>query len=376
MDKFVSISVNQGDAFFLERNNVKMLIDGGRSRNGFPKQFERIIGNEKLDVIVCTHADADHINGLLGYFDCGLQCNEVWLPGRWTSRLKDLLLNPGSFIEELASEIMSVDLSNNVNLENIIDNDNLKDSYESEEEVDDGEGFNMLYEAIEKSIGRIDSLYCYGLFSPLWIVVYEPEKYKMLIESIDVVNKIRELAMLAYHSGARIRWFEYHPFQAASGGEAYLEPVNSREIFKVSRYMSALNFLSLSKANKESLVFYSPGNDRSKGVLFSADSDYSFKQELPNVGDGCIVTSPHHGSESNEHAYSRLINDFNVTDETVFVRSDGRFKKRPGDTYKLMIGNKICTLCRHPEAERQNVILTASAKGWEKDKALSWCYCI
>ena len=65
MDKFISIGVNQGDTFYLERGDKKILVDGGRSTLGFPLQFERTTGTKEVDVIVCTHADADHINGLI-----------------------------------------------------------------------------------------------------------------------------------------------------------------------------------------------------------------------------------------------------------------------------------------------------------------------
>ena len=77
MDKFISINVNQGDAFYLKRAGVRILIDGGRSRCGFKKQFERTINASTLDVVACTHADADHINGLLDFFELGSQSREV-----------------------------------------------------------------------------------------------------------------------------------------------------------------------------------------------------------------------------------------------------------------------------------------------------------
>ena len=67
MDKFISIGVRQGDAFYLERGGKKLLVDGGRSRRGFAEQFERTVGATSVDVLVCTHADADHVNGLIGF---------------------------------------------------------------------------------------------------------------------------------------------------------------------------------------------------------------------------------------------------------------------------------------------------------------------
>ena len=72
MDRFIAIGVSRGDAFFL--NEVrKKLVDGDVNKLGFAQQFSRTTSAGSVDVIVCTHTDADHINGLLGYFEkCSL----------------------------------------------------------------------------------------------------------------------------------------------------------------------------------------------------------------------------------------------------------------------------------------------------------------
>lgn len=109
---------------------------------------------------------------------------------------------------------------------------------------------------------------------------------------------------------------------------------------QVSMYRDALMYLSLSKANRECLVFYSPTPDNSCDVLFSADSDFSFYQKLPNIGNGSIITTPHHGSEHNKNAYITLKNQSLITRKSIFVRSDGRFKSRPGKSYKSLGAKK------------------------------------
>ncbi|HHW41582.1 MAG TPA: MBL fold metallo-hydrolase [Syntrophomonadaceae bacterium] len=98
---FIAIGVGQGDAFFLDNASTTILIDGGRSTQGFPAQFQKVTERESVDILVCTHNDADHANGILGFLQSGLTCNEVWLPGSWTDRLEDILLHPSKFIEEL-----------------------------------------------------------------------------------------------------------------------------------------------------------------------------------------------------------------------------------------------------------------------------------
>lgn len=379
LDKFISINVNQGDAFYLERSGVKILVDGGKARLGFPRQFESTIGEKLLDVVVCTHADADHINGLLGFFEAGLKAEEVWLPGKWTSRLRELLINPEGFLVELINQVIEIDTLEISSLEELSEKEESSQierkniGYEEASiEID------QIYQAMEESSDRssVFNLSIWPFNPTFWFDYLSPTQHQLLVDAIDTANKIRELAVLAYHSGAKIRWFEFDSFSTASGGESFLRPVNSQEIFRVSRRLSALEYLSISKSNRESLVFHSPASDRSSSILFSADSDFSFHYQLPNLEDNSIITAPHHGSEHNRNAYSRLNSAGLITKQTIFVRSDGKFSKRPGNVYILGKSKKICTLCRHPNAQSQDVTFTSSSSGWRKKKGLSWCHCI
>jgi hypothetical protein len=103
--RFIAIRVGQGDAFFIERTDKLALVDGGRSRVGFATQFKKVTGLEYVDILVCTHNDADHALGLLGFLECGFTAREVWLPASWTDRLDDLLLHPSEFLGELIGNI-------------------------------------------------------------------------------------------------------------------------------------------------------------------------------------------------------------------------------------------------------------------------------
>jgi len=103
--RFIAIAVGRGDAFFFERDGKTALIDGGGSERGFATQFRNTTGVEGVDVLVCTHNDADHSLGLLGFLECGLTAREVWLPSSWLDRLDDLLLRPREFFGELIRDI-------------------------------------------------------------------------------------------------------------------------------------------------------------------------------------------------------------------------------------------------------------------------------
>jgi len=99
--RFVAIPVGQGDGFFYEDDDTSILVDGGRSVRAIATQFQTALSRTKVDIVICTHNDADHANGVLGLLASGIQCQEVWLPGRWTERLNDLLSNPYEFSHEL-----------------------------------------------------------------------------------------------------------------------------------------------------------------------------------------------------------------------------------------------------------------------------------
>lgn len=61
------IDVGQGDSILIESPNGKtMLVDGGVKGAG-PQvvSYLREIGVSKLDIVVATHPDADHIGGLI-----------------------------------------------------------------------------------------------------------------------------------------------------------------------------------------------------------------------------------------------------------------------------------------------------------------------
>ena len=54
----------------------------------------------------CTHADADHVEGLIGLLKSSLvPVREVWLPGLWSSRLADLCREQAAFLRELHRDV-------------------------------------------------------------------------------------------------------------------------------------------------------------------------------------------------------------------------------------------------------------------------------
>src|ERR1044071_3777100 len=116
MARFIALPVTQGDAFYLERQNLSVLVDGGRNRSSFGAMFQAITRKNHVDIVICTHNDADHTEGTIGYLQVGLGCKEVWLPGRWLSVLPDVLR---PFVEVFVELVNNV--SNTVETVNILE---------------------------------------------------------------------------------------------------------------------------------------------------------------------------------------------------------------------------------------------------------------
>lgn len=372
-DRFVVIDVAVGDAFFLQKGEQTFLVDGGQNREALPQLFEAATGRKSVDILVCTHNDADHANGVLGFLESHLTCSEVWLPGSWTSRLRDLLKDPGKFVTELATEVDALEILNEgpgISLETLpnFDTDSI-----DQRRIDQQQGS---IEELEQVIG--DSLVGDGDYDPLesinppWLIwewifnsrsVITAEKTKLFLEAIKAAKRIRDIAVAAYNRGIQIRWFEFDSSQGPSKGNALLQTVNARQIIRMAPRYDALFFLYLTKVNRECLVLYSPPTEGSPSVLFCGDSNLDFRQTLP-LGENMLITAPHHGSESNAQAYTRLANELAGISNATWVRSDSNSKKRPGNSYLSMRGSRYCTLCRGSHLQKARIRFVARGSNW------------
>lgn len=376
--RFIALPVGQGDGFFYQNDDGSVLIDGGKSVRAITSQLQTATSCSALDVLVCTHNDADHANGVLGVLESGIPCREVWLPGRWTERLEDMLEKPHDFSHELYknwresraryAEVRTLDeLGDILSLE-----DRREDSEPRERNFDQsGDAFLRPLEKAANYDGPFLFEEYIFEFGPYPWIPYGPRGGKLLFDAVEAASRIRSIALAAFHAGASIRWFE---FGAATGSptNSILSPLNCREILRTRRVPpGALEFLALSKANRESLVFAVPSTYGVPGVVFSADSDFAFSFNLP-VGD-YLVTAPHHGSESNANAYNRL---GSVLERSKLVRSDGRSRSRPGSSFLSMpCDRRFCTLCRGADSPKQTLEFHGTSSGWAPAANVRACKC-
>lgn len=206
--------------------------------------------------------------------------------------------------------------------------------------------------------------------------------HKLLVSVIDAASRIREAAILAFHKGITVRWFEHDPTDPKGGLSRVLEPVNSREVFAMRQYGgSMVEYISLSVTNRESLVFWAPPTDKMPGVLFNADSDLA-DVNLKFSTENSLATAPHHGSESNANVYNIVEQNIPTgsSESVTWVRSDGQYSKRPGNAYLTKTGRRFCTLCRAGTASfpkpKQTVRLFTLKGRWVRHKDCAPCVCL
>jgi len=385
-DKFIAIDVTCGDAFYLQRNGINILVDGGKNKKDFPNLLKSRVGDIDLDIIVCTHCDSDHVHGLLGYFVSGGKSKETWLPGSWSHRLDDLIYAPEEFAKELYHDINIYfeenDATNSITLQeigNIMSNNKSENPGQQDKENSSIEKYlkkeNHEHKEVDLKSKTIASIKVLSnmLSNPKRKILrssVENNIQRIFESAIHSAVKILKLSSLAYNAGSKIRWFEYSN-NDSYGGEKYLHPVNSKEILSYTKNISSLMYLALTKANVESLVFYSPAIGSNSGVLFTADSNFTFNHELDFIQSNSIITSPHHGSESNKNTYGRLyahIDKFNI-----FIRSDMNGKSRPGKSYLNLKQKKYCTICRGSGSKKHIKFFYSELKEWETKSATCIC---
>ena len=394
MARFIALPVGQGDAFFLETDKGSVLVDGGRAIDGFATLFREHTGRDDVDILVVTHNDADHANGVLGFLKAGFRCREIWLPGRWAEVLPHVLrpweevvyiLIPqveraiaelGERLEVLPGETLLeryAETLENQRFENV-------DERERGEELEFGESGwpPLLISQLEQAAEEEDFWgFLWPPFSPprLWLgshlELYRYYQQRLFVEAIVAAKRIRQIAIEAFHRGIPVRWFEFDPMNSG-GGLAWLQPLNSRQVVRVRRIPAETLFhiIALTVYNRESLVFWVLPPYAGPGVLFTADSDLG-SVCLPSL-DGAIVTAPHHGSEANKRVY-KIIPEH--TTNVTWVRSDGRFRKRPCKDYINAPGRKFCTLCRNPKFLKQAVRLFSDSQAWSRYPDVRSCVC-
>jgi hypothetical protein len=398
MPRFIAIPVARGDAFYLEREGFSVLTDGGGNQRDLPLKFRNATNAKDVNVVLCTHNDADHANGLRGFLKSNLKCGEVWLPGRWLGALPDILRPFVEVFDKLEDNIAKTHSPSKVETEESslstieayaehlystssdtlgieegppVGEDGWPESYL--QMLKNAESWKVPPHRLRNQAPSDWSFCSYRHYGQIG-----GTDVRLLWSAIKAADRIRDIAINAFGRKIPVRWFEFDTINP-SGGVSELQPVNAREVARVRpRVGPLLDWLALTVSNKESLVFWSPPTEHHPGVLFTADSDLA-GAKLPLKLDHAIATAPHHGSEANANAYRAVaLANTHGTPSITWVRSDGKYLSRPGSTYLGLAPRRLCTLCRRTGgiwATKQAVRLYSQSGAWTQHKTNLVCSC-
>lgn len=407
MSRFIAIPVVVGDAFYLERKSFSVLVDGGKSSSGFSQLFYQNTKKNYVDVLVCTHNDADHTNGIISFLREGFRCRELWLPGKWTGCIDSVIAPTRDFINEIIAGAEKYFISQNISPEEYADSfekigektaESLETTYDENrpklitksddyppslsqwadkiEYLLESENVTVEDSWLPKQADQWREYMRYHDFlrNRINYDLWRSSKFGELIDNaIDAGNRIREIAQLAYAAGINVRWFEYDPANSSIKASKFLQVLSAKEVLRVHLTPNLFLNLALTTFNKESLVLYSPPDKESPGVLFCADS--ALENIIPPVQAHDLITAPHHGAEANKQVYEKIEKLLGSdADSLTWVRSDFRSKHRPCRDYVELNGRKFCTVCANG-SYKQTVKINGKENLWIPQKATKLCFC-
>jgi metal-dependent hydrolase (beta-lactamase superfamily II) len=280
--KFTALPVKVGDAFLLETTEKHtILVDGGMNQSHIIQLLNnQKIKNNHINLLVCTHYDADHLNGIIGVLKSKYTFDEIWLPEMFGSIAFTIAKKLESIIAYYFNEEFALDNIKDYELpiyEDTIEND-VYDNESNYEEID-----TELLDYFESISLRALT---YGHRFPFY------SKFENHINLAINSKKISSLVSTASKSGSHIRWLKYVgkrtniPIAYNMFSENSIQ--SKCQIYDPSQFFK---MLYLSTQNKYSLVFRY-NNRSTPEVLFTADSDLSFLNNAVTLRDKSIVTAP------------------------------------------------------------------------------------
>ena len=335
--KFTALPVNVGDSYLLRKDEKVILVDGGMNQKHILALLRKErIPNNHIDLLVCTHYDADHINGIIGILKSQTYSfKEIWLP--------EILGSIGYTLSKRTGEIFDKLRHNEFPFEEFTETDSLIINRYDNKEIPEDSLTNNSLEDIDNQI-----LEDIGTDSFRWMAMdpwfrhfpYPARYHKVMLG----IKSVASLVSMSLNSGSYIRWLKYQgkEIHRTYGFDMYCENAVQTDItiFDNRLFFMALHEVSLSKINQQSLVCMHR-NENEPDILFTADSDLAFYSTKVKLKDNSVVTAPHHGSSANDVAYEKILGN-NLT----FVRSDRSQQARPGKGY-LSNNARYCTICRN-----------------------------
>jgi len=330
--KFTALPVNVGDSFLLQTGNKVILVDGGQNKSHILKLLaSENIKNNHIDLLICTHYDADHINGIIGIIKSKkFTFTEIWLP--------EILGSIGYTISKKLYSLLETLRDTNFNEE--INIESFYSEYEISKISSEAKENNSFEKIDNDMLNDFIKNYQYFHHRRWYYHIHNNTEHKMIRNMYNISFLIHN----SLNTGAYIKWFRYQNKRThiSYGFDMFCENSIQTDItlYDEQVFSKMLYLTTLTEINKKSLVFMYK-NDNCPNILFTADSDLNFYLTSITLKDNSIVTAPHHGSSANDNAYSKIGGK-----DLIFVRSDRSQIKRPGIGY-LAQTNRYCTICRN-----------------------------
>ena len=187
--KFQALEVKRGDAFLIQEDERITLFDSGDNA----EKIVDILMNKRInyvDLAICSHNDKDHAEGFIGIFESGIQIKELWLPGIWANILHYVIHVNNEFVFEGIRAY-----GHNINGEIIED-----ELYDSEQVLSIDElNADLRYLSLEPNDILQPCLICHHRLC---------HHYQQLNKYFIDLDRIIQIAKLAYSRGTVVKWFK------------------------------------------------------------------------------------------------------------------------------------------------------------------------
>lgn len=379
----IAVGVRNGDAFLGSCHDYRFLVDGG-SRVDNAQLISTAADNAQLpvsefDVVICTHSDRDHANGVLGVLRAAaaqtLRVEELWLPADWLP-VEDAAGTAS--LEALAariSEEMRRDSPSGLTYQR----ERVDPLAESGDEPDD-----IVREA-EAFLADNPSL-AFALAAR-----FDARSVTEILATLSTVDLIRSIVSIG-RSLADIVWWEYREDALTHRGSArppfrgvncVVQKVEQRSASttttaraprptmawrsataRATSANSLLKAATITQTNARSLVFAWLPRD-APPALFTSDSRLNFPV-APLTRDGMLATAAHHGSPSNAATFAHVHAGLSDPSRVLWLR--GSYKGTGSAQYpsrEFTLQPRRACVERPCCGAARDVVARVGTSGWE-----------
>ena len=113
------LQAGTGDCIWISHNNKNIVIDGGKTKSAIKVRYDQMPQDEKIDLLVVTHIDSDHIAGAIALVEYMKEknelgrLNEVWFNYPKIAQTDEYSVDEGNTLSSLLVDIEGLKWNNN-----------------------------------------------------------------------------------------------------------------------------------------------------------------------------------------------------------------------------------------------------------------------